>query len=87
MLMEREKHHLRKLRTTLAGMAKKRVHVVGDTIVDSLTRCAMIGGQTKTPTMSVLYEQRTDYVGGAGIVAAHLRSAGAECRLLDGTGR
>jgi len=54
------------------------VHVVGDTIVDSLTRCAMIGGQTKTPTMSVLFEEKTDYVGGAGIVAKHIRAAGAE---------
>jgi cytidyltransferase-like protein len=76
-LMEREGITFQKLRATLAGMSSKRVHVVGDTIVDSLTRCAMIGGQTKTPTMSVLYEQRTDYVGGAGIVAAHLRAAGA----------
>ena len=38
----------------------------------------MIGGQTKTPTMSVLYERRTDYVGGAGIVAKHLIAAGAK---------
>lgn len=78
MLMEREGITFDRLRSTLAGMAKKRVHVVGDTIIDSLTRCAMIGGQTKTPTMSVLYEQRTDYVGGAGIVAEHLRAAGAK---------
>jgi cytidyltransferase-like protein len=77
MLMEREGITFQRLRATLAGMASKRVHVVGDTIIDSLTRCAMIGGQTKTPTMSVLYEQRTDYVGGAGIVAAHLKAAGA----------
>jgi bifunctional ADP-heptose synthase (sugar kinase/adenylyltransferase) len=54
------------------------VHVVGDTIVDSYTQCAMIGGQTKTPTMSVLYERRVDYVGGAGIVAKHLIAAGAK---------
>ena len=54
------------------------MHVVGDTIVDSYTHCAMIGGQTKTPTMSVLYERRADYVGGAGVVAKHLRAAGAE---------
>ena len=39
-------------------MAGKTVHVVGDTIVDSLTQCAMIGGQTKTPTMSVLYQEQ-----------------------------
>ena len=51
---------------------------MGDTIVDSLTQCAMIGGQTKTPTMSVLFQQRQDYIGGAAIVAEHLRAAGAE---------
>jgi bifunctional ADP-heptose synthase (sugar kinase/adenylyltransferase) len=38
----------------------------------------MLGGQTKTPTMSVLYEGRDDFVGGAGIVAKHLRAAGAD---------
>jgi cytidyltransferase-like protein len=80
-LMERENITFNDLHATLAAMPKKRVHVVGDTIIDSLTRCAMIGGQTKTPTMSVLYEQRTDYVGGAGIVSGHLRSAGADVVL------
>lgn len=77
-LMERENVTFDGMRETLGAMAGKRVHVVGDTIVDSLTRCAMIGGQTKTPTMSVLYEGREDFVGGAGIVAEHLRAAGAE---------
>jgi len=66
------------LRETLERMATKTVHVVGDTIVDSQTTCAMIGGQTKTPTMSVLYESRKDFVGGAGIVAKHIRAAGAK---------
>jgi bifunctional ADP-heptose synthase (sugar kinase/adenylyltransferase) len=65
------------LRRVLDGMRGKRVHVVGDTIVDSYTYGAMIGGQTKTPTMSVLYERKVDYVGGAAIVAKHLRAAGA----------
>lgn len=55
-----------------------RVHVVGDTIIDSYTRCVLIGGMAKTPTMSVRYDQRLDFVGGAGIVAKHLRSAGAD---------
>jgi rfaE bifunctional protein kinase chain/domain/rfaE bifunctional protein nucleotidyltransferase chain/domain len=55
-----------------------RVHVIGDTIIDSHTYCALIGGMTKTPTMSVRYDRRTDFVGGAGIVAKHLRSAGAD---------
>ena len=66
------------LRRTLDGMQGKRVHVVGDTIVDSYTYGTMIGGQTKTPTMSVLYERKVDYVGGAAIVAKHLRAAGSD---------
>jgi rfaE bifunctional protein kinase chain/domain len=66
------------LRRTLRKSVGRRVHVVGDTIVDSLTQCAMIGGQTKTPTMSVLFEEKQDFIGGAAIVSEHLRAAGAE---------
>ncbi len=66
------------LRAALGKLGKFKVHVVGDTIVDSYTQTAMIGGQTKTPTMSVLYERRDDYIGGAAVVAEHLRAAGAE---------
>lgn len=63
---------------TLSAMKNKRVLVVGDTIVDSFTHCSMIGGQTKTPTISARFEKRVDYVGGAGIVAKHLAAAGAQ---------
>ncbi len=76
-LMEKSGLTFDSLRNALDKFAGKRVHVVGDAIVDSYTNCSMIGGQTKTPTMSVLFESRTDFVGGAGIVADHLRAAGA----------
>src|SRR5436309_752621 len=75
-VMERNGISFDKLRATLDAMAAHKVHVVGDTIVDSYTHCAMIGGQTKTPTMSVLFERKVDYVGGAAIVAKHLAAAG-----------
>ncbi len=55
-----------------------KVHVVGDTIVDSYTYCTMIGGMTKTPTLSVLFQEKIDYAGGAAVVAKHLKAAGAE---------
>ena len=54
------------------------VHVLGDTIVDTYTRTNFIGGQTKTPTFSVLYDKEENYVGGAAIVALHLKAAGAK---------
>jgi bifunctional ADP-heptose synthase (sugar kinase/adenylyltransferase) len=76
-LMERFGLSFVALRETVAKMKGLKVHVIGDTIVDSYTHCAMVGGQTKTPTMSVLYERKVDYVGGAGIVAKHLKAAGA----------
>ena len=78
LLMEREDISFPSLRERLLKMNGKRVHVVGDTIVDSLTQTTPIGSQFKTPTISVLYEKRTDFVGGAAIVAKHLRAAGAE---------
>jgi bifunctional ADP-heptose synthase (sugar kinase/adenylyltransferase) len=80
-LMERNGITFDRLRDVLGRMPGQRVHVVGDTIVDSYTQCTMIGGQAKTPTMSVLYESRVDYVGGAGIVAKHLIAAGATVTL------
>ena len=75
--METTKISFHDLEATLEKMKGLKVHVVGDTIVDGFTQTSMIGGQTKTPTMSVLYESRQDYVGGAGIVAKHLAAAGA----------
>jgi rfaE bifunctional protein kinase chain/domain len=76
-LMDSEKLNFNDLRTALGKLKGLKVHVVGDTIVDSFTYCHLIGGMTKTPTMSVLFEKKVDYVGGAGVVAKHIRAAGA----------
>jgi rfaE bifunctional protein kinase chain/domain len=78
MLMEAEGLSFRQLRSILDEFAGLRVHVVGDTIVDSLTHTTMIGGMTKTPTPSVRFDGRQDFIGGAAIVAAHLAAAGAK---------
>jgi bifunctional ADP-heptose synthase (sugar kinase/adenylyltransferase) len=76
-LMDNEGITFDTLRNTLNQFSQFKVHVVGDTIIDSYTQTAMIGGQTKTPTMSVLYQGRSDYIGGAAVVAKHIRAAGA----------
>ncbi len=77
-LMEAEGVDFQRLRRILDQFEGRKVHVVGDTIVDSLTYTTMIGGMTKTPTPSVRFDERTDFIGGAAIVAEHLRAAGAE---------
>jgi rfaE bifunctional protein kinase chain/domain len=81
MIMDRSNLSFDNLRETLELFPKYEVHVVGDTIVDSYSHCSLVGGQTKTPTMSVLFDSKSDFVGGAGIVAAHLRSTGAKVKF------
>jgi rfaE bifunctional protein kinase chain/domain len=78
MLMQGEGVTFKDLRDAVQSFKGISAHVVGDTIVDSCTYTSMIGGMTKTPTISVRYEKKTDFVGGAGVVAKHLRAAGAD---------
>src|SRR5262249_50458545 len=77
MLMQAEGIGFEELHKLLGRFRGIAVPVVGDTIVDSLTHTTMIGGMTKTPTPSVRYDNRQDFIGGAAIVAAHLAAAGA----------
>ncbi|MCC7166118.1 MAG: adenylyltransferase/cytidyltransferase family protein [Rhodospirillales bacterium] len=80
-LMDAEKITFASLRERLARAGGRRIHVVGDTIVDSLTYTTLIGGMTKSPTPSVRFDRRADFIGGASVVAHHLRAAGAEVVL------
>ena len=81
-VMERAGITFDSLRETLKSISGTSVCVLGDTIVDSYTRCSMIGGQTKTPTISVLFESLEHFVGGAGIVAKHLAAAGGNVKFI-----
>jgi rfaE bifunctional protein kinase chain/domain len=66
------------LREAVRSMHGVKVHVLGDTIVDSYTYCTLIGGNTKTPTFSMRFDRQVDFVGGAGVVAKHMKRARAE---------
>lgn len=81
LLMESEKITFDNLRSALKSFADLKVHVVGDTIIDSYTHCSLIGSGTKTPTFSLKYENQTDFLGGAGVVSKHMRKAGASVKF------
>jgi rfaE bifunctional protein kinase chain/domain/rfaE bifunctional protein nucleotidyltransferase chain/domain len=78
LLMEAEGIDFARLREAVSALGKAHVHVVGDTIIDVYTYTELIGSNAKTPTFSVRYDREERYVGGAGIVAKHLRAAGAD---------
>ena len=66
------------LYNALNSLTSIEVHVVGDTIIDTFVNTALLGGQTKTPTISVKYLNEKKYLGGAAVVAKHLQAAGAK---------
>ena len=80
-LLEAENIQFNFLYEVLENTSKKEVLVLGDTIVDSYTETEMIGGQTKTPTISVRFVDKKNYVGGAGIVAKHIAAAGGKVKF------
>ena len=80
-LMDAEGITFARLREAVQSLAGVRAHVVGDIIVDSYTYCTLIGGNTKTPTFSVKFDRHVDFVGGAGIVAKHMKKANADVLL------
>ena len=78
LLMKNNKLSFKNLRDIFKKTKNLHVHVVGDTIIDTHTKTTLIGGQTKTPTPSVLFQNKQDYIGGAGIVAQHIKAAGVK---------
>ena len=81
-LMETEGVTHDDLKKVLDSFNGVRVHVVGDTIVDSYVYCNLIGsGTSKSPTLSVRHDRQVDFVGGAAVVAMHLRQAGAKVKF------
>ena len=87
LLMSNHKITFDLIKKTIDKFKNFHVHVLGDTIVDTYTRTNFIGGQTKTPTFSVLYDRHEDYLGGAGIVSKHLRAAGAKVNFTTVLGK
>ncbi len=86
-IMEAEKVSLDDVIGTLRKFNGIKVHVVGDTIVDKYSYCSVLGPTTKTPTFSVKLETSKTFVGGAGIVAKHVKNLGAEVTFTTVMGK
>ena len=80
--MDRYKLDFKVIEDTIKKFNTVSLDIVGDTIVDTFTKCKNIGGQTKTPTLSLLMEKKINYVGGAGVVAKHVAASGAKSNLI-----
>jgi rfaE bifunctional protein kinase chain/domain len=71
----------------LSANSSPRILVLGDTIVDQYVACDPIGMSNEAPVVVVKELETKDFVGGAGIVAAHVAALGGDCRYLSVTGK
>ena len=60
-----------------------KICVVGDLIVDEYISCEPLGMSQEDPTIVVTPIESTKFLGGAGIVAAHASSIGADVRFIS----
>ncbi|MBV9354656.1 MAG: adenylyltransferase/cytidyltransferase family protein [Chloroflexi bacterium] len=80
-LLESEGLDFDDLRRVVRSLAGLRIHVIGDTIVDSYSYCSLLGATAKSPTFSVKHDNTERFCGGAAVVAKHMRMAGATVTL------
>ena len=77
----------KKIFGTLKKFKDVEVLVVGDTIIDTYVSTTLLGNNAKTPTFSTKYLGKKKFIGGAAIVAQHLKSAGAKVKFCSVLGK
>lgn len=79
--MRDEKITFDMLRTTIKKFAKTKIHVIGDVILDKYSSCTILGPASGSTAFSVRLDNTKNFVGGAGVVAKHLKQLGADVTL------
>jgi len=74
---------LSKALSRLGSASGSKVLVIGDTIVDRYVACDPVGMSNEAPVIVVKELESKDFVGGAGIVAAHVSALGGEAHYLS----
>jgi rfaE bifunctional protein kinase chain/domain/rfaE bifunctional protein nucleotidyltransferase chain/domain len=82
-LMEGENVSFNDIREALRNFKNCEVLVVGDTIIDNYVNTSIIGNNAKTPTFSTKYISEENFIGGADIIALHLKAAGAKVKFCS----
>lgn len=80
--MQRHKISMDRLFELLNRFQDKKVCVIGDLIIDEFINCHPLGMSQEEPTIVVTPIDKKRFLGGAGIVAAHCASLGADTNLI-----
>ena len=75
-----------KLLSSISSWNNAHLLVIGDTIVDEYAACEPLGLSAEAPVVVVKEVQKKEFIGGAAIVASHIRALGTKCSFLSVTG-
>ena len=75
--------NLNTLSKKIDSFSKAKILVIGDTIVDQFVACDPIGMSAESPVLVVKEIESKEFIGGAAIVAKHVKSLGAECYYIS----
>ncbi len=70
----------------IESWTKTKLLVIGDSILDQYAGCEALGMSAEAPVLVVRELQKKNFIGGASIVASHIKSLGAECNFLSVVG-
>ncbi|MBF0351777.1 MAG: adenylyltransferase/cytidyltransferase family protein [SAR324 cluster bacterium] len=79
--------NMKQLEKQLDVFSNCRMLVIGDTIVDQYVACDALGMSAEAPVLVVRELETREFVGGAAIVAAHVKALGAQCQYVSVVGQ
>ena len=77
---------LNTLQDRLNSFSNSKLLVIGDTIVDNYVACDAIGMSAEAPVLVVKELENREFLGGAAIVASHVRALGTQCHYISVVG-
>jgi rfaE bifunctional protein kinase chain/domain len=83
---ERQKIDFLKLKKTIEEFNKLNILVIGDTIVDQFVACDSLGISSEAPVQVVRELDSQEFIGGAAIIALHLKELGANTHFFSVVG-
>lgn len=83
---KRQKIDFNQLLKSIDEWKDNKLIVIGDTIVDQYAACEAIGMSAEAPVVVVRELEKRNFIGGAAVVASHIKALGANCDLISVVG-
>ncbi len=83
---KKQEIELTKIKKAIDDFKKLRILVIGDTIVDQFISCDTLGVSSEAPVLTIREIENKEFIGGAAIIAQHVKSLGAKCTFVSVVG-